>query len=567
MFTNKGVISKGKSDLGKGTYGIIYSAKQKDLELAIKRNLASKDCDFISVLKEINVLLILRKNPYICNILSYSIEPPFGEKLTDLNSEEYKDYRDDKLYFILEKSNYDLHYYIYNDNGDRSFKNSIIIIYHSLLGLKYMHKNKLIHRDIKPSNILISIKDGELTAKLCDFGFTKFNSSQVLNSPKVCAHWYRAPEIIFYYGNYDYKIDIWSMGLVIYEMFGRKSYLPSKIENDHVKIIENLMRRTHPNENLNYLIKGINDKFEKDSVNFNEEKFGTNYTDRFLWKDNKITKFNEESGTNLHNLEDLLFGMLRFDPYNRYNIDDCLNHKIFTKYRYLLDEYEEKYLSKIKPEERIIKIQDNFERDYAVEIISEIFNNKNNYIYDREKHKKISKKYFWYSHRILFHTIDLFDQYLNLLVENNQKKYSEEKVVNEKYINGYYMNIDEIKMTVYVILYAFFKFFSTFSVDLTFKEFVFTIDNTVNVDGKYNDEAEKLEIEIFINKLFLMTYNVTLFEIADDFNKVNDPSSIIKLFTIYLNNPTINNKSLKEIYQKFDEIRKNKIDKLLDYEF
>lgn len=94
------------------------------------------------------------------------------------------------------------------------------IIYQVLLGVAYMHGKKVCHRDLKPENILLDSQDRtRLNIKITDFGFAKFHDphseegmSDMLGSPL-----YMAPEIIKKLP-YDYKVDIWSMGVILYIM-------------------------------------------------------------------------------------------------------------------------------------------------------------------------------------------------------------------------------------------------------------------------------------------------------------------------------------------------------------
>jgi len=86
-----------------------------------------------------------------------------------------------------------------------------------LNGLLYLHKcKKQVHRDIKPDNILINSR-GE--AKLSDFGISKeLDKTADLCNTFVGTMAYMSPERIEGQEKYSYPSDVWSFGLVIYEM-------------------------------------------------------------------------------------------------------------------------------------------------------------------------------------------------------------------------------------------------------------------------------------------------------------------------------------------------------------
>eukprot|EP01133_Synstelium_polycarpum_P016627 gene16627-19756_t len=103
-------------------------------------------------------------------------------------------------------------------------ENQIAFVCHEVLkGLEYIHKFNRIHRDIKSDNILIG-SNGEI--KLADFGYAAqlTQTRQQRNSVVGTPYW-MAPELIRGY-NYDFKVDVWSLGIMTREMAeGEPPYL------------------------------------------------------------------------------------------------------------------------------------------------------------------------------------------------------------------------------------------------------------------------------------------------------------------------------------------------------
>ena len=82
-----------------------------------------------------------------------------------------------------------------------------------LNGCGELFKSGIIHRDLKPANILI--KDEIL--KIADFGLAKHCEINAFLKTRVGTLGYMAPQIL----NkelYTYKCDIWSLGVIVYEM-------------------------------------------------------------------------------------------------------------------------------------------------------------------------------------------------------------------------------------------------------------------------------------------------------------------------------------------------------------
>ena len=96
----------------------------------------------------------------------------------------------------------------------------------------FLHQNNIIHRDIKPENILIG--DNNLL-KLCDFGWAK--ELTMNNRSTFCGTVeYMAPEIVGS-GKYDCGVDIWSLGILLYELLiGHSPFKSKKDKNTMIKI-------------------------------------------------------------------------------------------------------------------------------------------------------------------------------------------------------------------------------------------------------------------------------------------------------------------------------------------
>jgi|UniRef100_A0A6C0CB50 serine/threonine protein kinase len=150
-------------------------------------------------------------------------------KLHHPNIVQFLGFIDDPFIIVLE--------YIVNgtiSSNMRNFnkKQKLSIMKDILRGLAYLHNRRplsLIHRDIKPSNILIT---SSKMAKIADFGLSKFYNIPDYNdsSNNVCScvgsRRYMAPEIYNRDGHYNHKVDIYSAGILFYELLESKTYIP-----------------------------------------------------------------------------------------------------------------------------------------------------------------------------------------------------------------------------------------------------------------------------------------------------------------------------------------------------
>ena len=207
--------------LGKGTYSIVYNGtnkinKEKVAIKKITKNIKKNIKSEIDILNKLN-------HSNICNM--------------------FDNFENDDYYFIvLELCTTNLHIYITKYGHIEEIK-AQHFFKQIASGLEYLQKLQIIHRDIKPENILM---DEYETIKISDFGFAvEFEDDDVFKT--LCGSpLYMAPEIMKS-KKYNNKIDLWSAGVVLFQMlFNKTPYtaknhheLLEKIDSKHVSIPNN----------------------------------------------------------------------------------------------------------------------------------------------------------------------------------------------------------------------------------------------------------------------------------------------------------------------------------------
>ena len=189
--------------LGKGAYSSVVLVKRhKDSKTyAMKRvkisQLSPKDKQ--NALNEIRILASLSH----INIIGYK-EAFFDDITQTLNI--VMEYAEDGDLQSKIKSNKKKKLFF----SEETIWNILIQI---LEGINYLHENKIMHRDLKSANIFINkngiVKIGDLNvSKVTQFGFASTHTG---------TPYYASPEV-WKDNPYDYKCDIWSIGVILYEL-------------------------------------------------------------------------------------------------------------------------------------------------------------------------------------------------------------------------------------------------------------------------------------------------------------------------------------------------------------
>ena len=244
--------------------------------------------------REIEILNTIKeeKNQNIINIIENS-------NLTSQLSTKHKNY------IILEyASKGELYNYInYTGNGLKE-KYCKVIFYKILKGIQTLHNAGICHRDLKLQNILL---DDNFNPKICDFGFATFCNEYLTEFLGTLN--YVAPEIILNKPYNGFKVDIFSLGVILLNLATCKiGFLEASKFDQYYRLI-------------------INEKYEK-------------YWNKVGKEINKVSK----------ELKNLYIKMVSPNPESRPTIEEILNDEWMKEINVLNKDEFEKLENEIREE-------------------------------------------------------------------------------------------------------------------------------------------------------------------------------------------------------------------------
>jgi serine/threonine protein kinase len=284
-------IEKPGSNLGEGTYGVVYKARDRrtDEIVALKRIRLEVEDEGIpsTALREISLL----------------------RELTHRNIVDLKDcvQEDGKLYLVFEFLDKDLKKYMESCSGLLSPALVKSYLFQMCRGLTFCHARGVMHRDLKPQNLLVT-RDGRL--KIADFGLARAFCPPIRPlTHEVVTLWYRPPEILMGSTTYAPPVDVWAIGTIFVEMVTKRPLFPGDSEIDELyKIFRQLGT---PNEEVWPGCTALQDW---------NAAFPKWYKTPFA---NTVTDNLDSYGLELLEL------FLAYDPKERITSKDSLNHPYF----------------------------------------------------------------------------------------------------------------------------------------------------------------------------------------------------------------------------------------------
>jgi len=269
--------------IGSGAFSTIHKAYKKDSPqtYAVKKISYNSNINNNNYKKEFTLLRKLNHK----NIIK------LHDIIIDTNSEY--------IYLILD----------YYKNGDlanflknRSLKEKFTKNYMFQLrdGLKYLIDHSVIHRDLKPQNILLT---DDYILKITDFGLARYYNNDNMITTICGSPLYMAPEILKK-KKYSIKSDLWSVGVILYQML--YGTLPYKAKNIISLINEIDTKKINYENNFNIssncinLIKLLLEKNQKKRIEWNSFFYHSWFDENIL--ENEENKLLEISFNNLPNL-------------------------------------------------------------------------------------------------------------------------------------------------------------------------------------------------------------------------------------------------------------------------
>lgn len=287
------------SKVGRGKYSEVFSglvsSTGEPCIIKVLKPVRSK-----KIKREIKILQALTGGPNIIQLLDLVREPE--TKTPAFIFELIKAVDHKTLYPTL--TDLDIRYYIFQ----------------LLKALEYAHSRGIMHRDVKPHNVMIDPESR--TLRLIDWGLAEFYHPTVPYNVRVASRYYKGPELLVDFQEYDYSLDMWSLGCMFSGMIFMKDTFFHGRDNDDqlfkiVKVLGNEEFIPYLNK---YSIK-LDSKF-KELISGPIKKV-------------PFESFVTEENKHLANSEAISFlsKLLRYDHQERYTCQEAMQDPYFDPVR------------------------------------------------------------------------------------------------------------------------------------------------------------------------------------------------------------------------------------------
>ena len=291
--------------VGRGKYSEVFEG--------VNMSTSTYDKCIIKVLKpvkkkkikrEIKILQNLMGGPNVVQLIDVVRDP---QSKTPSIITEYIDNTDFKVLYPT-FTDYDVRYYIFE----------------LLKALDFCHSRGIMHRDVKPHNVMIDHEKRKL--RLIDWGLAEFYHPHMEYNVRVASRYFKGPELLVDFQEYDYSLDMWSLGCMFASMIFRKE--PFFHGHDNYDQLVKICKVLGTDDFQVYLDKY---KIELDShYDVILGRYPRKPWSRFVTPENQHFVSDEAI--------DFLDKLLRYDHQERLTAQEAQNHPYFDPVRALLME-------------------------------------------------------------------------------------------------------------------------------------------------------------------------------------------------------------------------------------
>jgi len=187
-------------------------------------------------------------------------------------------------------------------------------IFELLKALDFAHSNGIMHRDVKPHNVMIDHQNR--TLRLIDWGLAEFYHKDQEYNVRVASRYFKGPELLVEMQDYDYSLDLWSLGCMFAGIiFKKEPFFKGNDNKDQLLKIARVLGT----ENLDSWM----------------DRYGLyiswrNMIGRHLQRPWSNFQTPENAHLSTSDALDLLDKLLRYDPLDRITAQEAMDHIYFA---------------------------------------------------------------------------------------------------------------------------------------------------------------------------------------------------------------------------------------------
>lgn len=192
-------------------------------------------------------------------------------------------------------------------------------IFELLKALDACHAHGIMHRDVKPHNVMIDHKKRQL--RLIDWGLAEFYHPGKEYNVRVASRYFKGPELLVDMRDYDYSLDMWSLGCMFASMIFRKE--PFFHGRDNYDQLVKIVKVLGTDDLYAYLEKydlTLDSNFDNLLSRHSRKPFS-----RFITPENQHLVSDEAIN--------FLEGLLKYDHQERWTCKEAMAHAYFDPVR------------------------------------------------------------------------------------------------------------------------------------------------------------------------------------------------------------------------------------------